>query len=407
MTRWMLLVALAALTPSCVLFRYGDDIARLEAIGSVSGEVRGADGPIVVALYRTLDGEDFRAGTLWVREGPGPFAFPAAPGKAYLFAFADANRDMTYQPTERFGWYGDPTLLDLGEGERATDLDIELLDAVDAEERYPWILESPTTFEPIDPQATHIGEVVTMDDPRFAPAVGHDGMWEPYRFLEDGREGLFFLEPYAKHKIPVLLIHGIRSAGGDWREVVARLDRTRYQPWILQYPSGFDLATVGLYVHQALLQLHVQHGFERLCIVAHSMGGLVGRNVVSRCIESGDVPVDTFITVSTPWGGHWGASVGVAIAPTVVPVWRDMVPDSPFLQSLWQRPLPDDVHFSMLFSFRGSSDDGVISFESQLPLHVQQRARNVIGLHEDHHSILKSEDLVRLLHAWLARPTTP
>lgn len=49
------------------------------------------------------------------------------------------------------------------------------------------------------------------------------------------------------------------------------------------------------------------------------------------------------------------------------------------------------------------SDDGVVTFESQLPLHVQQQARHVIGLHEDHHSILKSGALLRQLHRWLAR----
>jgi len=393
--RLLCLLALTLLTPSCVLFRYGDDIAKLEAMGTVSGTVTGDDGPIVVVLYRAEKGDDYVAETLWVREGPGSYSFPSPPGKVYLFAFADRNRDMTYQPTERLGWYGEPTLLALDPEMSATDLDIELLDADEAEAAHPWIFEDRTTFEPIDPKATHVGEIVTMDDARFTADIGDEGMWEPYRFLEDGCEGLFFLEPYTEAKTPVLFIHGIRSSGADWRSVVAQLDRERYQPWILQYPSGFDLATVGMYV---------QHGFERLCIVAHSMGGLVARNVAGRCAAAGDVPVDTLVTISTPWGGHWGARLGVSIAPTVVPVWRDMVPESAFLQSLWQEPLPDDVHFSMLFSFRGSSDDGVVSFESQLPLHVQEHARHVIGLHEDHKSILQSPELMRLLHEWLQRP---
>ncbi|MCK5942147.1 MAG: alpha/beta fold hydrolase [Planctomycetes bacterium] len=396
------LLATLALT-SCVLWRYGDDIDKVEALGSVSGTVRGADGPIVVALYRQQQDGRYSAETLWVREGEGAYDFPAAPGPVYLFAFADDNRDLTYQQGERLGWHGAPSLLEIEPAMHYVHLDIRLRDPEEVDEVLPWMLEDRTKFDPIDPAATHIGEVVTMDDPRFEPAVGDAGMWEPYRFVEEDREGLFLLEPYSPDKTPVLFVHGMRSAGGDWRTVIDGLDRARYQPWILQYPSGFDLATIGLYAHQALLQMRVKHGYERLVIVAHSMGGLIARNVVSRSQkQDGDLPIRALVTISTPWGGHWGANIGVAIAPTVVPVWRDMVPKSPFLTTLWRDPLPEGLRFSMLFSYRGDDDDGVISFESQLPLHVQLQADRVLGLHEDHHSILKSEALVRLLHDLIA-----
>jgi len=73
------------------------------------------------------------------------------------------------------------------------------------------------------------GEVTRLDDPRFAPEIGVEGMWQYYDFLLEGRPGIYFLEPYDPTKIPVLFVHGtedslvpaaaldpLRAAARDW-----------------------------------------------------------------------------------------------------------------------------------------------------------------------------------------------
>src|SRR5207249_6802629 len=52
--------------------------------------------------------------------------------------------------------------------------------------------------------------------------------------------------------------------------------------------------------------LQVRCGFRRLVVVAHSMGGLVARAFIERVAGDHAAPtingIDTFVSISTPWG---------------------------------------------------------------------------------------------------------
>ena len=114
------------------------------------------------------------------------------------------------------------------------------------------------------------------------------------------------------------------------------LDRTRFQPWVVFYPSGFRLSWIAEGIRQSLSEVFVNQKFEKLIVIAHSMGGMIARsllNVVAQTyeVEHGEI---MFITLSTPWGGHQAAQIGVDYAPAVIPSWVDMVPGSPFQQRL-------------------------------------------------------------------------
>jgi hypothetical protein len=140
------------------------------------------------------------------------------------------------------------------------------------------------------------------------------------------------------------------------------------------------------------------------------MGGLVARDfILKNAYESRLDVVRQFVSISSPWNGHRLAAKGVRRAPAVVPSWHDMVPDSPFIRSLFARHLPEFVTYDLLFSYRGDcrffleNNDGTVEISSQLDMRAQREARRIYGFDEDHGSILTSAEaiaqLVRLLSA--------
>jgi hypothetical protein len=137
------------------------------------------------------------------------------------------------------------------------------------------------------------------------------------------------------------------------------------------------------------------------------MGGLVVRSFLSDFANS--MPVDfTFISISTPWGGDTLADMGVKYSPGVIPVWKDIRADGPFIQSLYRKKLPATVEHYLFFSYRGNhnplrpNNDEVVTLASQLDLRAQAGAEMVYGFNEDHGSILSSEAVMAQINTILA-----
>jgi pimeloyl-ACP methyl ester carboxylesterase len=154
-------------------------------------------------------------------------------------------------------------------------------------------------------------------------------------------------------------------------------------------------------------------GFRRLIVVAHSMGGLVARAFIERA-AGGLVPaiggIDTFVSISTPWGGHTAAALGVEHAPAVVPAWRDISPGSPFLETLMGTPLPRGMRYYLFFGFGGGggsrfvpgANDGVVTVASELDQRAQLAAIKLFGYDDTHRGILNDEAVAAQLNALLA-----
>ncbi len=244
--------------------------------------------------------------------------------------------------------------------------------------------------------AMHLGEIATLDDPAFSAENGSVGMWRPFEFFRQHGYGLYFLEPYDPERLPVVLVHGLAASPQDWRQLVAAIDRTRYQIWFLHYPSGFRLEKSANTLAAALALLHQRLGFERLAIVAHSMGGLVAHGAVTRLQELvPDSIVAALVTISTPWGGHEAATEGVRKLEHPVPSWRDLQIGSAYLQSLIEHPLPAATRHTLIFGFQSTSgvamppdNDGTVGVASQLLPVMQERAAGVFGLNLGHNEIL-------------------
>jgi len=396
----------------CMLYDLHDDLERQDRYGSVSGTVRSDTShhkPIQVLLVKVnmLDEHDNTIANSTVMFKPGPFQFFALPGTYMVGAFEDRNEDMIFQPDEYVGWHGAPDPIIVKPNKKHEGLSVILRSSEQAHLQFPLLYELPPFQMSRELVGKfRVGEVVKLSDPRFAAKNGDMGFWEPLEFMEDVGGGVFFLQKYDPEKIPILIVHGAGGNPVEFKHIIKGLNRDKFQPWVLFYPSGMRLGIISKWVSTTLSILLVQHKFEHLYILAHSMGGLVARDVINRMIrEGGGKVLQLFVSLSTPWDGHVFAAKGVKQCPVVIPAWYDMVPGSPFIKSLSKTPLPSHLEYNLFFSYRGGwhltmppSNDGTVSLRSELFLPVELSAKKVLGFDVTHGGILSSPAVIERLN---------
>lgn len=274
----------------------------------------------------------------FVLERPGSWFFFVPAGQYTLGAFEDVNRNQRVEPDEpalppdvrhgidcASGTTHRGIALVVPEGGRITGQDT--VDIADLQVRSVGEQLGVTLG-----QRLISGHVTSLDDPRFNRENAMKGLWRPFDFIMEGYAGVYFLQPYDPDKVPVLFVHGINGTPLDFAAIIARLDQSRFQPWVFYYPSGAQLARAGKVLAELLVRLQAERSFRRLFLVAHSMGGLVSREaLLSDTDMGGETPVRLFITIASPWNGHAAAQIGVDHAPAAVYSWIDIAPGSRFL----------------------------------------------------------------------------
>jgi hypothetical protein len=137
----------------------------------------------------------------------------------------------------------------------------------------------------------------------------------------------------------------------------------------------------------------------RLALVAHSMGGLVGRRALNEVCRSGKPEyLRAYVSFDTPYGGVEAAAGAVKRGTELVASWIDIAAGSPFLTRLHETPLPDDLPFHLFFGWglhghHGPSPagDGTIALASQLDPRAQEVATGMSGYGETHVGILSDK----------------
>lgn len=427
----LMLIILGQLTTSGCMFRdLRQQVSQIESACHVGGTVHGADdlpGPYVVVLARR---DDDAPGTLgrvtdhFVMQRPGRWNFVVAPDEYVFLAFRDANANLRLDGNEAMDLRGGESALVCATGDRHEDVRLSVDTSGEATSALTVELDrqragdgaggNPSSLG----QATAFGDITRLDDPHFAPEVAMDSLWRPLNFLQSGKAGVYFLQEYDPGRIPVLFIHGINGSPRVFTEIIKTLDTDRFQPWVYYYPSGIGLDTIVGHLTNIMLELEIRHGIERFHLVAHSMGGLVARAfLLRRETRRSPAAVPRFVSLSTPWGGHSAARLGVDYAPSVVPVWYDMAPGSDFLHGIFYRGeygSPDrqrlrlpDTEMHMLFTYRRTeylsqdSNDGVIALFSLLRPEAQDEAEEVYGYDDTHVGILDNEAAIDHVHRLL------
>jgi pimeloyl-ACP methyl ester carboxylesterase len=140
---------------------------------------------------------------------------------------------------------------------------------------------------------------------------------------------------------PVLIIHGYLATRGSLHLLEQHLtDRGLI---VMSYPLGLGPLNVGDIRDSAGLiarkveSIVAQTGIAKVDIVGHSMGGLVGLDYLKRL--GGRHRVRRLIMLGTPAQGTWSALLGLVTAPLGLASLQ-LLPGSPFLRELTERPLP-------------------------------------------------------------------
>lgn len=403
-----LVLVLAGCTPGSFL-ELRRNLADASRVGLVTGRVEyqeiDAATVIVFALQDTPAG--WRAANYTHLTGLSRYLLRLDKNERYVIgAFADRNGNLRVDAGEPVDWSAAPVTAARGVAVPRVDLtprDIDPLPAplAQAAQALPTLEHKPLPFA--------LGEIATLDDPRFAPEAGHVGLWAPFDFVTHVGSGVFFLQPYAADKIPILFISGADGFPRSWQTFIDSLDRERYQPWIYLYASGARLDNAALALNEAIKALQRQYGFERLYVTAHSMGGLVARGFVQKNThEDGQRYVRLLVTLSTPWEGHRAAQLGVQYAPATIPSWIDMQVDSDYQQAIFARPLAAGVAHYLMFTYPRTdqpvdrADDGTVSVASQLRDEAVREAKLALGFRETHTSVLRSADVVSVYLRMLA-----
>lgn len=173
----------------------------------------------------------------------------------------------------------------------------------------------------------------------------------------------------------VILIHGLDEPGDIWDELAPALHQQGHRVLRFNYPNDQDPVRSADAFAAALEKQIADSGIDSVAIVAHSMGGLISRDVLTRHMESEDWDgpgVSHLITVGTPNQGSPVASlqpVGEA-REVVARLWnaRSLEPTemlsflvdgsgdaavalamgSTYLTDLNARPLPSDTELTII-----------------------------------------------------------
>jgi len=379
----------------CALVKLHRENAEFSAATVLVGRVLpegGWRGPVSVAAIRLVDGNAHIEHEVWLHE-PGGFELLVTDGAYTLVAYGDVNNDGRPDDDAPAGMIAES--VNVARTGLIAQLDIPLRnDAREAvRSELPANHRRPARF------STVAGALADLHESRFSAGAGKRGYWTPLEFFRTVGGNIYFLEPYDPQRTPVLFVHGATGSANDWRYFIEHLDRTRFQPWVFQYPSGAPLEAMSHLLYWKLLNLRMRYGFTRLDLVAHSMGGLVTRRFLLD--HGADFPqITQFVSLSTPWGGQPMAARGVRQSPAVIPSWRDLQPEGAFLQSLFARPLPAGITHSLLYGHNDGTgalhptSDGTISVASQLRPEARAGAALVMGFDETHAGILTSSKVV-------------
>lgn len=192
----------------------------------------------------------------------------------------------------------------------------------------------------------------------------------------------------------VVLVGGFND---DWRHFEPWLEELTKQPPCLFGFSHDHRSTTMSESALALaerLQVLQAAGFDKLTVLAHSMGGLVAKRSLHDLAElsSDNLPTVELKAFGTPWGGYFWANFARWVPGSQAlssalgfPMSAEIGSDSEFLKSL-QRPLPASMTLEVYDSLSDEVARPQSSRSKEQFSKVLQQAKSVVVLTDVGHS---------------------
>lgn len=429
---WLAVITgLALAVPGCTFRELNKNQKEIDRAGRLYISIEGEpfeDHPVYVALVREPE-DDMAAVTVETYKNLpeiGPAELRAPSGQYFVVAFQDVNANKRYDHSEPFAVYGEPAAIDLWPGRVIRDLTLSMDVPVLSGHWSPQQLQDRGIK--LSDRVTDFGTKITLDDPRFDREVARTGMWKPAEFIHGNNPGLYMLEDYDPAKIPVVFVHGIGGSPRHFATIIEQMDRERFQPWLIYYPSALPLQDLGDYLQTCLHRMRPDFGHHDYVVVSHSMGGLVAWAGLRTHLEQTATPyIDLVVTIHSPLGGMASAAAGVDHAPIVMECWHDLDPRSDFLKAIYNDPLPDDIPYHLFYGIapeqapdtdpptnKGELDealrgldadelsDETVSLNSQLHRPAVARAAAIHGGLTTHMGCLRDAETIAKLNGILA-----
>lgn len=170
--------------------------------------------------------------------------------------------------------------------------------------------------------------------------------------------------------MPVLFVHGLADRASIFGRLRDGLRDCGAGPFVTATYNAFnpDIPTAARNLGEQVERVREQYGGRPVCVVGHSLGGLIVRYYVQRL--GGDAHVPLAITLATP---HTGTAMALWAIPH--PLLRQLRPGSPLLTEL---DGPCKGCRTRFISFYSDLDEAVIPTSRGRLDHPDLRARNIL-----------------------------
>lgn len=169
---------------------------------------------------------------------------------------------------------------------------------------------------------------------------------------------------------PVVFVHGLADRASIFSRLRGGLNDCGAGPFVTASYNTYhpDIPTAARALGEQVAEVRGLTGGRPVCLVGHSLGGLVARYYVQRL--GGDAHVPLVITLATPHGG-----TAMAQWTPVYPLLRQLCPGSPLLAELAEPCAGCRTRFVCFYS---DLDEAVVPASRARLDHPDLRARNVL-----------------------------
>jgi pimeloyl-ACP methyl ester carboxylesterase len=313
------------------------------------GEAAGAGRGPVLVLARPVSGPATTPADYVILDRPGRFMLYVPAGPYRVLTFTDANGDGTFTGNEITGSAGGPSGITVGEGEVVAGI----APAGSATGGAPAGSISIRDDGRVPHQSVN-GERIRLYEERFCHQNAEAGMWRPTLFMKAFGANICVADEYAPGKVPVLFVHGAQGSPRDWAYFHYRLADPRFARWYYYYPTGIRLALAARLLYEALLDMKKKCGYARICITAHSMGGLIVRHLLANYDLAGHgIDARLYVSLASPWSGYESADRAMQLPAKKLPIWLDVGTTSDFIRRTLEAHIPAGTSYHL---FYGTSD---------------------------------------------------